>query len=39
MISFAAGLISALVAMDLMAQNEKSQAAVSVPVVETPSSS
>ena len=37
MISFAAGLVSALVAMDLMAQNEKSQAAMSAPVVETPS--
>ena len=37
MISFAAGLVSALLAMDLMAQNEKSQAAMSAPAVETPS--
>ena len=37
MISFAAGLVSALLAMDLMAQNERAQAAASAPVVETPS--
>ena len=37
MISFAAGLVSALLAMDLMAQNEKSQAAMSASAVETPS--
>ena len=36
MISFAAGLVSALLAMDLMAQNEKTQAAASAPVVESP---
>ena len=36
MISFAAGLVSALLAMDLMAQNEKVQAAASAPVADTP---
>ena len=36
MISFAAGLVSALLAMDLLSQGEKAPAAASAPAVETP---
>ena len=36
MISFAAGLVSALLAMDLLSQGERAPAAASAPVVETP---